>query len=217
MGASKRMKEQMDADFDDKVALAQVYLTKADNGDSVQSSLLAIQLGLKAPKDNVNNFAHFNYRTAGQILEKVKPFLAETGCILCVDDNLILIGDRYYVRSTVTLHHIATGGEIVSNGYAREGLTEKGKMDSQMTGSASTFAKKYALCNLFCIDDSAEDPDVTSGQEMQGPDRAQQAIMALNSARSADEVNNIKMYFSDVMSLPQVQQAGMNAKQRIGY
>lgn len=201
--------------IEETAAEMQSAITKGENGDSVQSALLAIQLGLKAPKDMVNNFAHFNYRTAGQILERVKPFLAETGCVLMVDDELVNIGDRFYVHSAVTLHHIASGEEIVCNAYAREGLTEKGKMDAQMTGSASTFAKKYALCNLFAIDDSAEDPDITSGQP--SGDRVQQAVMALGSAQNRNEVETIKSYFADVMGNAQVIEAGKQAKTRLGY
>lgn len=223
MGKTKEMamalQEEKAPTFEEAAAMVQAAITKTDNGDNVHSALLAIQLRLKAPKNQVNNFAHFNYRTAGQILEAVKPILAETGCTLTLDDEVVLIGDRYYVHTTATLHHIATGFEVKNNGWAREAANEKGKMDPQMTGGASTFAKKYALGNLFCIDDSADDPDATSGQTaapMQ-TDRVQQAINALNTAQTADEVAQIKTYFFDVLNLPQVIEAGKACKQRLNY
>lgn len=213
MGATKRSIEtDADKTFEEAAAALQAGITRTENGDSVQSALLTIQLGLKAPKDQVNSFAHFNYRTAGQILEKVKPFLAEVGCTLNVNEDIVLIGDRYYVHSTITLHHIASGEEVTTSAMAREGLTEKGKMDAQMTGSASTFAKKYALCNLFAIDDSSEDPDIVSEK-----DRVQEAINALNKAISKEDIETAKGLYYDVMQNPSVVEAGRSARQRIGY
>ena len=210
MGATKKMKEQMD--FEQTCAQVQSAITRHENGDSVQSALLSVQLGLKAPKDNVNQFAHFNYRTAGQILEKVKPFLAECGCILIVDDSLEQMGDRYYIHSRVTFHHIASGEEIVSNGYAREALIEKGKMDAQMTGCASTFAKKYALCNLFCIDDSSEEPD---GKDMESNSRWTTAMTELQTARSNDDLARIVATYPDLKTDPTFISEGKAARDRI--
>lgn len=203
-----------------KAALFQQHLDnkskKPEQQENVHTALLAIQLGLKAPKDNVNNFAHFNYRTAGQILERVKPYLADLGCTLTIDDDIVNLGERYYVHCKVTLHHIASNTAVTNNGWAREALMEKGKMEPQMTGGASTFAKKYALGNLFAIDDSADDPDITAGSN-NGTDRVAEAVIALNNARTPEDVNQAKAYYADVMSDTHVQQAGMAAKQRIGY
>lgn len=201
-----------------KAALFQKHLDSVGKkqANNVHAALLEIQLQLKAPKDNVNNFAHFNYRTAGQILERVKPYLEQTGCTLTIDDEMVMLGERYYVHCTATLHHIASNTEVKNNGWAREALTEKGKMEPQMTGGASTFAKKYALGNLFAIDDSADDPDI-GNTEMQGLERVNSAIVALANAKTPDDVNMAKNYYADVMSHPDVQAAGIAAKKRIGY
>lgn len=234
MAASKKMYEDMQEGqkaLEAKAAMVQSELNKETDGDNVHTALLTIQLGLKAPKTEFNSFAKFNYRTAGAILEAVKPFLDATGCTLLVDDNLELIGSRYYVHSCVTLYHIKTGEAISSNGYAREAENEKGKMDAQMTGGASTFAKKYALANLFALDDSQEDPDHTSGQqpvkknqlsvtpavlfEAFDQNRVTDCVIALQAARDTAELNYIRNEYGDVRLAPAVQQAGKEAMKRI--
>ena len=135
-----------------------------------QSSLLRllaqIQSELKAPKGQYNKFGGFNYRSCEDILEAVKPLLKERGLVLLITDDIVQIGERYYVRATATIYD-SEGSYISNSALARED-TNKGKMDgSQMTGSASSYARKYALNGLFCIDDTkdADTDEYTKAQE----------------------------------------------------
>ena len=113
--------------------------------------LSAIQKELKAPKSQVNDFAHFNYRSCEDILEAVKPLLGNLTITLF--DEVELIGDRYYVKATAVL----SDGEndIRRTAYAREGDTKAGMDVAQITGAASSYARKYALNGLFAIDDTS--------------------------------------------------------------
>jgi hypothetical protein len=121
--------------------------------------LIAIQSELKAPKNQWNDFGKYNYRSAEDILEAVKPLLKEYKCHLTISDEMVVLGDRYYVKATATL---AKEGESISTtAYAREEESKKGMDSSQITGSTSSYARKYALNGLFCIDDT-KDPDYTN-------------------------------------------------------
>lgn len=117
--------------------------------------LQIIQSRLKAPKGQYNSFGGFKYRSLEDIYEAVKPLLAETQTTLVVGDEIEIIGDRYYVCATATLTN-QKGEQVRNVAYAREDK-EKSKMDgSQLTGSASSYARKYALNGLFCIDDTKD-------------------------------------------------------------
>jgi len=111
-----------------------------------------IQRELKAPKNQYNSFGKYNYRSCEDILEGAKSHLGEL--VLTISDDVVLVGDRIYVKATAT---ITNGKESLSNSaLAREALTKKGMDDSQITGTASSYARKYALNGLFCIDDSKD-------------------------------------------------------------
>lgn len=116
--------------------------------------LIEIQKKLKAPKGQYNSFGKYKYRSAEDILEAVKPLCHENNCTLTLSDTLENIGDRYYIKATVA---ITNGTETVSvSAYAREDETKKGMDGSQITGTASSYARKYALNGLFCIDDTKD-------------------------------------------------------------
>ncbi|WP_235384667.1 ERF family protein [Escherichia coli] len=118
------------------------------------SKLWTIQQTLNAPKNQRNNFGGYNYRSAEDILEAVKPLLQNI--TLTVSDEIVLIGNRYYVKATATL---SDGEDVIAvTAYAREEESKKGMDASQLTGATSSYARKYALNGLFCIDD-AKDPD----------------------------------------------------------
>ena len=105
--------------------------------------LIAIQHELKAPKSNFNSFGKYKYRNCEDILEAVKPLLAKEECTLTITDDVVLIGDRFYIKATAT---ITDGTETVSvTAFARESAEKKGMDDSQVTGTASSYARKYAL------------------------------------------------------------------------
>ena len=113
-----------------------------------------IQHKLKAPKGQYNSFGKYNYRSCEDILEGVKPLLKEHNLALLIDDEIVQIGERYYVKATAK---ITDGREIVSaTAYAREPNTKKGMDESQITGATSSYARKYALNALLCIDDTKD-------------------------------------------------------------
>ncbi|MEI7632516.1 MAG: ERF family protein [bacterium] len=118
----------------------------------MNDKLLAIQQGLKAPKNKNNDFAHFKYRSCEAILLAVKPLLAEQGLTLTLSDAVVNIGNANYVMATAK---ISNGDDFRKTfGYAREAIEKKGMDVAQITGSASSYARKYALAGLFAIDDS---------------------------------------------------------------
>ena len=119
--------------------------------------LSKIQKEMKAPKSQFNAFGKYKYRSCEDILEAVKPFL--NGTVLYISDEMVLIGDRYYLKATATLRN---GDDAVSvTAYAREEIEKKGMDSSQITGAASSYARKYALNGLFLIDDT-KDSDATN-------------------------------------------------------
>lgn len=125
----------------------------------LQVRLNAIQVELNAKKSKKNSFGNYNYRSAEDILDALKPHLKKTGCVLTVTDELVYIGNRYYVKATATLSY---GDECVqTTAYAREAESKKGYDESQITGSASSYARKYSLQGLFAIDDGV-DADTTN-------------------------------------------------------
>lgn len=129
----------------EKITDSQVILTQMV-GD--------IQHKLKAPKGQYNSFGKYNYRSCEDILEGVKPLLKEHNLALLIDDEIVQIGERYYVKATAK---ITDGREIVSaTAYAREPDTKKGMDESQITGATSSYARKYALNALLCIDDTKD-------------------------------------------------------------
>lgn len=123
---------------------------------TIYEKLLAVQNELKAPKDKRNNFGGYNYRSCEGILEAVKPLLQEQELMLTIKDEVVNIGDRYYVRATVLLDDISSNGEIAITALAREEEAKKGMDASQITGTASSYARKYALNGLFLIDDTKD-------------------------------------------------------------
>lgn len=122
--------------------------------------LLKIQQELKAPKDQYNSFGGYSYRSAESILEAVKPLL--DGATLLLTDEVVNIGNRYYVKASAVFRD----GEfaVQTTGWAREPENKKGMDESQITGTASSYARKYALNGLFCIDD-AKDADTEEHQK----------------------------------------------------
>ena len=116
--------------------------------------LIKIQSELKAPKNQKNTFGKYKYRSCEDILEAVKPLLSREGLLLTLTDTIEQIGNRFYVKAKVTL---TDGTETVENtAYAREEETKKGMDGPQVTGTSSSYARKYALNGLFCIDDTKD-------------------------------------------------------------
>lgn len=146
---------------------------------NIYEKLARIQAELKAPKGQFNSFGGYKYRSCEDITEAVKPLLQAVGAVLLMRDELVLIGDRYYIKATATIAHAQ--GEISVTAYAREEENKKGMDGAQVTGSASSYARKYALNGLFAIDDT-KDPDATQGQD--APRQEQGQPQGRNPARA---------------------------------
>lgn len=149
---------------------------------NIYEKLTAIQKSLKAPKDAKNDYGNYKYRTIESINEALKPLLDKNKASLTLTDELVLIGDRFYIKSTATLRdneHVllldkdgnaqpvfgeSSVDRIEVVAFAREPNLKKGMDESQITGTASTYARKYALQGLFLLDNSANDPDRTAGE-----------------------------------------------------
>ena len=129
--------------------------------ENITKKLQKIQVGLKAPKNQRNNFGGYNYRSCEDILEALKPLLDEMKTALTISDELVLIGDRYYIKATATLRDSESDAQISASAYAREPLSTKGANEAQITGSTSSYARKFCLNGLFCIDDT-KDADATN-------------------------------------------------------
>jgi hypothetical protein len=127
---------------------------------NIRVKLGYIQVNLKVPKGQLNKFGNYRYRSAEDILETTKSLLNATGCSLVISDTIQGVGDRHYVQATATL--IDSNKDTISvTAYAREASDKKGMDAAQITGSASSYARKYALNGLFAIDDT-KDPDSTN-------------------------------------------------------
>ena len=135
-------------------------------GAHVYGKLMMIQQELKAPKGQYNSFAKYNYRSCEDILEAVKPLCIKNNATLLLNDAVQEISGRFYVVATATLIDTENGDSVSANAYAREPQDKKGMDDSQITGMASSYARKYALNGLFCIDDTKDaDTDEVKRQE----------------------------------------------------
>ena len=128
---------------------------------NVYEKLMTVQTKLRAPKGQYNSFGKYSYRSCEDILEALKPLLAEVGAIVNVSDEIKLIGNRFYVEATAMFLDCETGDSVVAKASAREDETKKGMDLAQVTGSVSSYARKYALNGLFAIDDN-KDSDATN-------------------------------------------------------
>lgn len=122
----------------------------------IKEKLLIIQNKIKVNKDNFNEHGNFSYRSCEDILEKVKPLCLENKCLLMLQDEIVMIGDRFYVKVQACLHDIESKDFISSTALAREIETRKGFDESQLTGSSSSYARKYALAGMFALDDGKD-------------------------------------------------------------
>lgn len=135
---------------------------------TVYKKLIKVQQELKAPKNQRNTFGNYNYRSAEDILEALKPVLAKHEATVFISDKVVVKENLWaYIETTATFVDIETGESISTTAFAREAENKKGMDPSQITGSASSYARKYALNGLFLIDD-AVDPDSDSHQKITG-------------------------------------------------
>lgn len=160
--------------------------------------LLQIQSELKAPKGQFNAYGKYKYRSCEDILEAVKPILKKNNCTLLLSDSLIYVGERYYIKATATLVN-AEGKSVSTEAYAREEETKKGMDASQITGASSSYARKYALNGLLCIDDNKDSDTTNTGDNTPAApaktskeDNAEveKAIAEINAAKSKEDLIN---------------------------
>ena len=128
---------------------------------SVYLKLVEVQNKLKAPKNQFNKFGNYAYRNCEDILEALKPILSEVKAVVNISDEVVLVGERYYIKATVKFIDAETGEVVEASAMAREEENKKGMDSSQLTGSTSSYARKYALNGLFAIDDT-KDSDTTN-------------------------------------------------------
>lgn len=147
----------------------------------IYDKLTRIQAELKAPKSKFNSFGEYKYRSLEDIFEGVKPLLVKNGCTLTVSDMIVQIGERYYIQAEAELIDIETGEKVVNTALARESREKKGMDEAQITGTTSSYARKYALNGLFLIDDT-KDAD-TDENKIESDERA----------KKQEEIENAKI------------------------
>lgn len=155
---------------------------------TINDKLRYIQQRLNAPKDLRNEFGKYNYRSCESILKAVKPLLEETGTTIVLNDAIELIGDRFYLKSVAKL----SDGEqsVMATAYAREDAVKKGMDGAQLTGATSSYARKYALNALFCIDDN-KDADSTNKHKTDKASIIEDALAEISAAASTEAVKAI--------------------------
>lgn len=134
---------------------------------TIRKKLLAIQTELKVPKEHYNDFGDFWYRNAEDILEALKPLCEKHQAVLTLNDEILFINDRFYTKATATLHDLETEESISASAHAREELVRPKMSDPQLTGTASSYARKYALNGLFAIDDTKDADFLNKEQQAQ--------------------------------------------------
>ena len=159
--------------------------------------LIAIQSELKAPKSQFNKFGGYKYRKAEDILEAVKPLLAKQKCTLTITDDVVLIGNRIYVKATATIKN-EKGECETTTGWAREEETKKGMDGSQITGASSSYARKYALNGLFAIDDNADSDETNDVQHQAAQQQTQTQHPTAQATQAAQQPATPQYHTNDL-------------------
>jgi hypothetical protein len=162
----------------------------------IYQKLANIQSKLFVPKDNKNDFGKYNYRSCEDILTRVKPLCREEGCVLMLTNKLIEVGERNYVEAHARLIDTETGESIESVASAREAVSKKGMDESQITGTASSYARKYALAGLFCIDNERDADTNEYTEKTQGKTLAtDKQIKLLKDKMSEEQIGKMLEYY----------------------
>lgn len=174
---------------------------------SIYTKLMNVQNELKVPKNNTNTFGNYKFRNAEDILEALKPLLKKYNATVIITDDVVTTGDRYYIKATVKFIDTETGETIETSALAREEENKKGMDSSQITGSTSSYARKYALNGLFAIDDT-KDSDTTNKHLKDEPTLSDAQIKRLytisnKAGYSADKVKNMvkQKYNKDIKEM----------------
>lgn len=159
--------------------------------------LIAIQSELKAPKSQFNKFGGYKYRKAEDILEAVKPLLNKQKCTLTITDDIVMVGNRIYVKATATIKN-EKGECETTTGWAREEETKKGMDGSQITGASSSYARKYALNGLFAIDDNADSDTTNDGQHQEAQQQTQAHHPTAQAAQAVQQPATPQYHTNDL-------------------
>lgn len=159
--------------------------------------LIAIQSELKAPKSQFNKFGGYKYRKAEDILEAVKPLLNKKKCTLTITDDIVMVGNRIYVKATATIKN-EKGEFETTTGWAREEETKKGMDGSQITGASSSYARKYALNGLFAIDDNADSDTTNDGQHQAAQQQTQTQQPTAQPSQAAKQQASPQFHTNDL-------------------
>lgn len=157
---------------------------------NVIEKLAAVQRELKAPKGQFNSFGKYKYRSCEDILEALKPVLGKHGCAVTLSDEVVQVGERFYIRATANIMDCESGERAFNTAFAREDADKKGMDGSQITGTASSYARKYALNGLFLIDDT-KDADTDAYHEQTTGERPKEDPKIAAAKAKANEVKRM--------------------------
>lgn len=161
---------------------------------SIHKKMIEVQQELKAPKNQRNNFGNYNYRSCEDIIEAVKPILAEKELLLTISDELVEVGERNYIKAVVT---VSDGDDkITVTGFAREAVNKKGMDEMQLTGATSSYARKYALNGMFAIDDT-KDADTDSFQKRKSNDNNSSSSSSKDKGPSKKQLVALKEWLDE--------------------
>ena len=168
----------------------------------IYEKLNKIQSELKAPKGQYNKFGKYSYRSCEDILEALKPHLLKYGCVVTLTDDMQLIGDRYYLKATATITDAESGKSVSNVALAREDKERAGMSESQITGTASSYARKYALNGLFLIDDT-KDADTDAYHEQTTGEKHKEEPKIAAATAKANEVKKLLVKISGDKTIAQ--------------
>nr|DAM13934.1 MAG TPA: ERF superfamily protein [Caudoviricetes sp.] len=159
--------------------------------NNIYSRLQAVQMELKAPKDQYNDFGKYSYRSCEDILEVVKPLCQKQGLLLSLTDEIVEMGGRNYIKSIARVIEMETGKDFFTVAFAREDETKKGMDGSQISGCASSYARKYALNGLFCIDDTKDADTLDNRSEVQLATQKQQNELEVLCQKTGSDLKKV--------------------------
>jgi hypothetical protein len=178
--------------------------------------LVNIQAQLKAPKNQVNKFGGYKYRSCEDIMEAVKPLLSENNCTLTVCDDIVVVAERVYVKATATIRN-ASGETEQTTAFAREPLAKKGMDEPQVTGTASSYARKYALNGLLAIDDTKDADTNEYKKQTDVPDLPDaDTIIVLDQVKQCGTVADLQKLWNELSGWQQNKQfiAAVNKRKK---
>lgn len=169
---------------------------------SVFEKLAEVQRELKAPKGQFNSFGKYKYRSCEDILEALKPVLGKHGCTVTLSDEVVQVGERFYIRATANIMDCESGERAFNTAYAREDADKKGMDGSQITGTASSYARKYALNGLFLIDDT-KDADTDAYHEQTTGEKPKEDPKVAAAKAKANDVKKLLVKISGDKAIAQ--------------